>query len=62
MALEVKNPPASAGDIRGTCMIPGWRRYPGGGNINPLQNSCLENPVDRGVWWVMVDRVAKSQI
>ena len=33
----------------------------GGGNGNPLQNSCLENPMDRGIWWAPVQRIAKSQ-
>ena len=43
----VKNPPANAGNIG---LIPGSERVPGGGNGNPLQYSCLENPMDRGVW------------
>ena len=50
MALVVKNPPANAGDIRGTDSIPGLGRSPGGGHGNPLQYSCLENLTDRGVW------------
>ena len=41
--------------------IPGLGRSPGGGRDNPLQYSCLENPTDRGTWWVIVHRVAKSQ-
>ena len=41
--------------------IPGWGRSPGGGHGNPLQHSCLENPMDRGAWWAMVHRVTKSQ-
>ena len=44
VVLVVKNPPANAGDIRDTGLIPGLRRSPGVGNGNPLQNSCLENP------------------
>ena len=44
----VKNPPASAGDVRDTGLILGSGRSPGGGNSNPLQYSCLENPMDRG--------------
>ena len=44
----VKNPPASAGDIRDMGSIPGSGRSPGGGHGNPLQYSCLENPMDRG--------------
>ena len=43
MALEVKNPPANAGDISGVGSTPGSERSPGGGNSNPLQYSCLEN-------------------
>ena len=61
-ALAVKNPSANAGDIRVTGSIPRPGRSPGGGQGNPLQYSCLENPMDREAWWVMVDRVAKSQI
>ena len=43
-----KNLPAKAGDI---LLIPGSERPLGGGNGNPLQYSCLENPMDRGAWW-----------
>ena len=42
--------------------IPGWGRSPGKGNDNPLQYSCLENPMDRGAWWDTVHGVAKSQV
>ena len=59
--LVVKNRPANAGDIRDAVSIPGSGRSPGGGHGNPLQYSCLENPVDRGAWWVTVHGVAKSQ-
>ena len=45
VVLVVKNPPANAGDIRDVGLIPGSRRLPGGGYGNPLQYSCLENPV-----------------
>ena len=41
--------------------IPGLGRSPGEGNGNPLQYSCLENPMDRGAWWATVHGVAKSQ-
>ena len=41
--------------------IPGLGRPPGGGHGNPLQYSCLENPMDRGAWQAIVHRVAKSQ-
>ena len=40
--------------------IPGWGRSPGEGNGNPLQYSCLEDPMDRGAWWATVYGVAKS--
>ena len=42
-------------------LIPGLGRPPGGGHGNPLQYSCLENPMDRGAWWATVQGVAKSQ-
>ena len=58
----VKNPPANAGDARDGGSIPGWGRSPKVGNGNPLQYSCLENPLDRGAWWATVYRVAKSQM
>ena len=61
MALVAKNPPANAGDMRDMGLIPGSGRSPGGGNDNPLQYSCLENPMDRGVWQATVHRVTKSQ-
>ena len=56
----VKNPPANAGDIRDMGLIPGSGRLPGGGHGNPLQDSCLENPLDRGAWQATVHGVAKS--
>jgi len=56
----VKNPPANAGDIRDTGSIPGLGRFPGEGNGNPLQYSCLGNPMDRGAWWAVVHGVAKE--
>ena len=49
----LKNPPANAGDVGS---IPGSRRPPGGGNGNPLQYSCLGNPMDRGAWQATVTR------
>jgi len=61
VALVVKNPSASAGDISYTGSIPGLGRSPGGGHGNPFQYSCLENPMDRGAWWVTVHRVSKGQ-
>ena len=50
MALVVKNLPVDAGDVRGTGSILESGRFPGGGHGNPLQYSCLENPMDRGAW------------
>ena len=49
----VKNPPANAGDVGS---LPGSGRFPGGGNGNPLQCTCLENPMDRGAWLAIVHR------
>ena len=60
-APVVKNPPASAGDIRDAGSIPGSGRSPGGGHGKPLQYSCLENPTDRGAWRAIVHGAAKSQ-
>ena len=57
----VKNPSANAGDVRDSDSIPGLGRSPGEGPGNPLQYSCLENPMDRGAWWATVHGVAKSQ-
>ena len=57
----VKNSPANAGDMRGTALIPGSGRSPGGGHSNPLQYSCLENPMDRGAWRATGCSVAKSR-
>ena len=60
VALVVKNTPANAGDIRDLSLIPGSGRSLGGGYGNPLQYSCLENSMDRGVWKTIVHRVTKS--
>ena len=60
VALVVENLPANAGDIRDGGTIPGSGRSPGGGYGNPLQYSCLENPMDRGAWRAIVHSVAKS--
>ena len=54
----IKNSPANAGDMGS---IPGSGKSPGGGNGNPLQYSCQDNPMDRGTWWAKVHGVAKSQ-
>ena len=50
--LNSKNPPAITGNTRGSGSIPESERSPGGGHGNPLQHSCLENPMDGGAWWV----------
>ena len=57
----VKNLPVNVGDIRDVGLILGSGRFPGGGNGNPLQYSCLEDPMDRKAWWSIVYRVTKSQ-
>ena len=56
----VKNPPANAGDARGTGLIPGLGRSPEEGNGYPLQYSCLKNCVVRGDWRAAIHRVMKS--
>ena len=61
LVLVVKDPPSSAGDLRDAGSIPGSSRSPGGGHGNPLQYSCLENPMDRGAWRATVHEVTKSQ-
>ena len=50
-----------AGDISNAGSILGSGRSPGGGHGDPLQSSCLENPMDRGAWWATVHGVAQSQ-
>ena len=55
-----KIPPANAGDAGDLDSIPGMKRYPGEGNGNPLQYSCLGNPKDRRALWAAVCRVTKS--
>ena len=62
MVLAVKSLPANAGDIRDTGSISGSGRSPGGGNGNPLQYSCLENPMDRGAWQAIVYRVTETDM
>ena len=63
-ALVIKKTPdvsRNAGDIRDSSLIPESGKFPGGGRSHPLKYSCLENPMDRGVWLAMFHRVAKSQ-
>ena len=61
MPLVVKNPPANAGDVREADSIPGLGRSPGVGNVNLLQYSCPEIPIDSGAWWATIHRAVKSQ-
>ena len=61
VALVVKNTPVSEGDIRDMGSVSGLERSPAGGHGNQLQYSCLENPVDRGAWRAIVQRVTKNQ-
>ena len=56
----VKNPPVNAGDVRNVGLIPGLGKSLGEEHGNPLQDSCLENPMDRGAWSATVHGVAKS--
>ena len=60
VVLMVKNPPANVGDIRDAGLISEWGRSLRGGHGNPLQYSCLENPMDRGAWQAAVHGVAES--
>ena len=58
----VKNLPANVGDTEDTAWIPGLRRSPEGGNGNPLQYSCLENPMDQGTCGLQAVGLQKTQI
>ena len=57
VAQMAKNLPALQRDLGS---IPGLERSPRGGNCNPFQYSCLENPMDRAVWWATVHGIAES--
>ena len=59
MVLVVKNPPASAGDVRDMGSIPDSETLPGEGSVNPFQHSFLENPMDGGAWRATVCGVAR---
>ena len=61
VALVVKNLPSNAGDVRDSGSILRSGRSPGGGHGNPLQSSCLENPMNRGAWPATIHRVTKSR-
>ena len=58
----VKNPSANVGDVRDPGSIPEWGRSPGGGHGSPLQYSCLENRMDRGVWQATVQTGTESDM
>ena len=60
MAQQVKNLPTNAGDTRDAGLIPGSGTS-GEGNGNPLQYSCLKNPMDSGAWWATIQRVTENQ-
>ena len=61
VVLLIENLPAAAGDGTDTCSIPGLGRAPGGGHGNPLQGSCLENPMSRGAWRATVHGVDTTE-
>ena len=61
VALVIKNLPANAGDIRDVGLVPRLGRSPEVGRDNPLQYSCLENPMDREAWQATVHGVTKSR-
>ena len=60
MVLAVKNLPARTRDIRDMGSVPGLGRSPGGGHGNPLQYSCLENPMNRRAWWAISPKGLKE--
>ena len=60
VVLVIKSLLADAGDVRNMDSIPGSGRSPGGEHGSPHQDSCLENPMDRGAWQAAVHRIAKS--
>ena len=62
VVLVVNNLPANAGDTRDVGSIPEYRTFPGVGNGNPFQYSCMENSMDRGAWWATVHGIAKSDL
>ena len=60
VALVLKNLSANAGGVRDAGLVPGWGRFPGGGDGHPFPYSCLETPIDRGAWQSMAHSVTKS--
>ena len=61
VVLVAKNPPASAGNLRDVDSIPGLGRFPRGEHSNPLQYSCMENPMDSGAWQATIHWVKKTR-
>ena len=59
MALVIKSPPANAGNVTNAGSIPGLRRSPEEGHDNPVQYSCLENPMNTGSWQATVHGAAR---
>ena len=62
VALVVKNLPVKEADLRDVGLLPGLERSSGEGNGNPLQYSCLQDPMDRGAWRATIHGIAKSDI
>ena len=62
VVLVVKKLPTNTGNLRYAASIPGLGRSPGEGHGNPLQYSCLENPMDTGAWQTTVCEVTQSQM
>ena len=60
LVVVVKSLPVNTGDIKDVGLIPGSGRSPGGGHGNPLQYSCLENPMDRAAYKAAFHKVTKS--
>ena len=61
VVLVLKILPTNAGRLkRDVSSVPGLGRSPGGGHCNPLQDSCLVNPMDKDDWWAMVHRIGKN--
>ena len=60
VALVVKNLPVKEADLRDVGLLPGLERSSGEGNGNPLQYSCLQDPMDRGAWRATIHGIAKS--
>ena len=62
VTLVLKNPPADEGELRDMGSIPGLGRFPRGGCGNPLQDSCLDTPMDKEAWWARINRITESDV